>query len=100
MAAPRQEVITLPLPPSLRQSLVAAGFRTTADLQGVGPVDLSSGTTNSLLEAGNRRLLSHKLSAELNISPDEALLVLKVANIHKDAGLLGESQYRLSHKQP
>lgn len=47
MAAPRQEVITLPLAPSLRQSLLAAGFRTVADLYGVGPVDLSSGTADS-----------------------------------------------------
>lgn len=68
MAGPRQEIVTLPLPPTLRQSLVAAGFRTTADLHGIGPVDLS---------------------AELSISPDEALLILKVANIHNDAGLLG-----------
>lgn len=35
---------------------------------------------------------SYSLPAELGISPDEALLVLKVANIHKDAGLLGKSQ--------
>lgn len=43
MAAPCQEVITLPLAPSLRHVLVAAGFRTTAELLGVGPVDLSAG---------------------------------------------------------
>ncbi len=30
--------------------------------------------------------------AELSISPDEALLILKVANIHNDAGLSGESK--------
>ena len=52
MAAPRQEVVTLPLPPTLRQSLVAAGFRTTADLHGIGPVDLSAG--RSLREVGKR----------------------------------------------
>lgn len=43
MAGPRQEVITLPLPPSLRQLLVSAGFRTTADLEGTSPVDLATG---------------------------------------------------------
>lgn len=47
MAAPRQEVNTLPLAPILRQSLLAAGFRTVADLYGVGPVDLSAGDAGS-----------------------------------------------------
>lgn len=44
MVNPRQEVITLALQPSLRQLLVSAGFRTTADLEGVSPLDLASGT--------------------------------------------------------
>lgn len=44
MAAPRQEVLTLPLQPTLRNLLIAAGFRTTADLEGIGPLDLASGT--------------------------------------------------------
>ena len=46
MAAPWQEVITLPLPPSLRNALNSAGFRTVADLLGVGPVDLSTGVVD------------------------------------------------------
>ena len=40
---PRQEVVTLPLAPTLRQTLLNAGFRTVADLTGVGPVDLARG---------------------------------------------------------
>jgi len=39
------------------------------------------------------------LLAELSISPDEALLILKVANIHNDAGLLGESKNAASEKK-
>lgn len=31
-----------------------------------------------------------ELHAELGISPDEALLILKVADVHKTSGLLGE----------
>jgi hypothetical protein len=60
MAAPRQEVVTLPLPPTLRQSLVAAGFRTTADLHGIGPVDLSAG--RSVREVGKRLVVTEHLS--------------------------------------
>ncbi len=56
MAAPRQEVVSLPLPPTLRQSLVAAGFRTTADLHGIGPVDLSAG--RSVREADKRLVVT------------------------------------------
>lgn len=79
MAIPRQEVITLPLPPSLRQSLTSAGFRTVADLHGVGPVDLST---------------------ELGISPDDALLILKVADVHQNPGLLGaKSAQQLYEKE-
>ncbi|KAL3148107.1 DNA repair protein rad51c [Trebouxia sp. C0009 RCD-2024] len=79
MAAPRQEVNTLPLAPILRQSLLAAGFRTVADLYGVGPVDLS---------------------AELGIGPDDALLILKVADVHKTSGLLGaKSAHELYEKE-
>lgn len=79
MAAPRQEVNSLPLAPSLRQSLLASGFRTVADLHGVGPVDLSS---------------------ELGIGPDDALLILKVADVHKTSGLLGaKSAHELYEKE-
>jgi hypothetical protein len=39
----RREIISLPLAPSLRQKLIASGFHTVADLDGVGPVDLSTG---------------------------------------------------------
>lgn len=41
--APRQEVLCLPLPPHLRQKLMAAGFRTRGDLEGVDPVHISRG---------------------------------------------------------
>ncbi len=40
---PRQEVVSLPLAPHIRSKLLAAGFRTLADLEGIGPVDLSRG---------------------------------------------------------
>lgn len=55
---PRQEVATLPLCPTLRNKLLCAGFRTAADFEGVGPVDLA---------------------AEAQLSHEEALLVLKLA---------------------
>ena len=42
-AAPRQEVASLPLNPSIRNKLLCAGFRTTGDLEGIGPVDLAAG---------------------------------------------------------
>ena len=42
-AAPRQEVASLPLNPSVRNKLLCAGFRTTGDLEGIGPVDLAAG---------------------------------------------------------
>lgn len=60
MATPRQEVVSLPLPPTLRQSLVTAGFRTTADLHGIGPVDLSAG--RSVREVGERLVAAEHLS--------------------------------------
>ena len=39
----RMDVGALPLNPSLRTKLQAAGFRTTAELEGIGPVDLAAG---------------------------------------------------------
>ena len=90
MAAPRQEVTTLPLAPSLRQSLLSAGFRTVADLYGVGPVDLSSGTADSGLAPQEYEVDIRRQRAELGVTPDEALLVLKVADVHKTSGLLGK----------
>eukprot|EP00803_Ostreobium_quekettii_P000806 evm.model.scf_655.5 EVM.evm.TU.scf_655.5 scf_655:56748-63748(+) len=42
MALYRQEVTSLPLPPSIRERLLRWGFRTVGDLEGVGPVDLAS----------------------------------------------------------
>ena len=89
MVNPRQEVITLPLPPTLRQLLVSAGFRTTADLDGVGPLDLASGKVRRQA-TDHPPLAATRFCAELRISPEDALLVLKVANVHKDASLLGE----------
>lgn len=38
----------------------------------------------------HRSLPAIRFCAELRISPEDALLVLKVANVHKDASLLGE----------
>ena len=35
----------MPLAPTLRTKLVTAGFRTAADLEGVGPADLARGST-------------------------------------------------------
>lgn len=55
---PRQEVITLPLCPSVRQQLLSAGLRTVADLQGLKPLDLAR---------------------EANISPADAYEALRVA---------------------
>lgn len=39
----RLDVGALPLNPSLRTKLQAAGFRTTAEFVGIGPVDLATG---------------------------------------------------------
>lgn len=70
MSVPRQEVISLPLAPSVRQRLLAAGFRTVADLAGVRPLDLA---------------------AEAGLTPDEALLALKLGGSAPagDAGIAG-----------
>ena len=48
----------MPLPPAVREKLLRAGFRTVADLEGVGPVDLASGESIvALKSAGVRRFL-------------------------------------------
>ena len=44
----RQDVLTLPLAPSVRQKLKAAGFNTVVDVSRVGPVDLAAGTVAQL----------------------------------------------------
>ncbi|KAK9813256.1 hypothetical protein WJX72_011511 [[Myrmecia] bisecta] len=62
MAGPRLEVLGLALAPGLRHKLQCAGFRTSADLEGIGPVDLAR---------------------EVQITPEEALLVLKVASVRQ-----------------
>ena len=80
----------MPLAPSLRQSLLAAGFRTVADLYGVGPIDLSSGTADSALAPQVCEVDIRALRAELGVTPSEALLILKVADVHKTSGLLGK----------
>ncbi len=43
MLPPRQEVISLRLPPSIRQRLLSAGFRTCGDLEGVTAAALAAG---------------------------------------------------------
>ena len=99
MAVPRQEVVTLPLPPSLRQSLTCAGFRTVADLHGVGPVDLSAGKGGSSKDPYPKLADFDMQSppAELGVSPDDALLILKVADVHQHPGLLGGSSVSASN---
>ena len=44
----RLEVAALPLPPTLRQKLQCAGFRTTGDLEGIQPLDLANGKFQKL----------------------------------------------------
>ena len=39
----RQDILTLPVAPSVRQKLKAAGFNTVVDLGCLGPVDLAAG---------------------------------------------------------
>ena len=52
MAAYRQDVLSLPLAPSVRQKLKAAGFATTKDISSVvGPVQLATGRLLQLLTA-------------------------------------------------
>lgn len=49
MAAYRQDVLSLPLAPSVRQKLKAAGFATTKDISSVlGPVELATGDPRQL----------------------------------------------------
>eukprot|EP00884_Botryococcus_braunii_P002529 jgi/Botrbrau1/12277/Bobra.0323s0017.1 len=57
---PRQDILTLPLPPYLRQILINSGLKTVADYAGLGPVELAR---------------------DLGISQEDALLVLNVSNI-------------------
>lgn len=45
----RREVTTLPIPPAIREKLLTHGFRTVADLEGIGPVELSNGGDLSVL---------------------------------------------------
>eukprot|EP00850_Spirogloea_muscicola_P016020 SM000127S26636 [mRNA] locus=s127:144054:146389:- [translate_table: standard] len=45
------EVISLALPPTLRSKLLSAGFVTTGDLQGVGPIELAKDASISHEEA-------------------------------------------------
>jgi hypothetical protein len=42
-AGARLDVAALPLPPTVRHKLQLAGFRTTADLEGIQPLDLANG---------------------------------------------------------
>eukprot|EP00798_Chlamydomonas_sp_ICE-L_P027140 gene27140-2371_t len=44
---PRQEVISLPIAPTVRSKLLACGFRTTAELETLGPIDLSKGARSA-----------------------------------------------------
>lgn len=44
----RREIITLPIPPAIREKLLTHGFRTVADLEGVGPMELSNGGVGKL----------------------------------------------------
>jgi hypothetical protein len=39
----RLDITALPLPPDLRRRLQCAGFRTTADLKNIQPLDLAQG---------------------------------------------------------
>ena len=46
-AGARLDVAALPLPPTVRHKLQCAGFRTTADLEGIQPLDLANGKMRS-----------------------------------------------------
>ena len=61
-----------------------------ADLRGVGPVDLASGTADSALALQVHEVDVRPMHAELGITPGEALLILKVADVHQTSGLLGK----------
>jgi RAD51-like protein 2 len=86
------EVSALPLPPSIRLKLQCAGFRTTADLAPVQPLDLAQGAPPPPATAArcpdalpSRVLLPHRLpphphlDAEAQLTAEEALLALRVA---------------------
>ena len=61
-----------------------------ADLRGVGPVDLSSGIADSALALQAHEVDVRPMRAELGTTPDEALLILKVADVHQTSALLGK----------
>lgn len=59
LAAENRHLSTFQLNPSLKDKLLAAGFRVLRDLKGVGPVELSKGTkvvvTNLCVRTGGRK---------------------------------------------
>eukprot|EP00741_Cyanophora_paradoxa_P011706 tig00020563_g11310.t1 len=75
-----RDVGSLPLPPSVRQKLIKAGFRTLRDLDNVGPIDLSR---------------------ELSISPDDAESILRQVfpTNHADTGVVGMSALEMLQKR-
>ena len=102
-AFPSLDVTCLPLPPTLRNKLLAAGFRTVQDLAGVGTVDLVAGsldTSLSLWVCTGRVADKHKLFdfSELQIAPEDALVIVKaVGGGHaSDGALQGVRVYHLA----
>ena len=83
MYTPRLDVLALPLAPSLRSKLLTAGFRTTRDLDGIGPVDLAKGMLcPSMLGTGILifdYFLTPLLCPEAEITAQEAVQVLKTS---------------------
>lgn len=90
-AAFRLEVTSLPINPSIRNKLLCSGFRSSADLDGIGPVDLATGNSFFVL-AAHACLIEHlfqpvplqclticRVTAEAQLTHEEALLVLKLA---------------------
>ena len=102
----------MPLAPTLRTKLATAGFRTAADLEGIGPADLARGSTSHALQkkssdnsvwhflamscprpafGASSTLRRVRVStAEAELSHEDALLALRAAGIGlQNGGLAG-----------
>ena len=93
MAAYRRDVLSLPLAPSVRQKLKAAGFDTARELSNVGgAVELATGASAVSKSSAVARLRGCVPPAAANISHEEALAALRLARREPGGpSLLGEN---------
>lgn len=76
MSGYRLGIATLPLAPSVRAKLEAAGFTSRGDLENIGPIDLARGAFPADRREAFVWALSHTC-AEAELTHEEALSVLQ-----------------------